>query len=238
MKLTIEQIKQMIFEELEEAKYSKAQTQKWQAQSALIKRPPYSLPISLQQLRNEIDSFIIATQPQPKGAALQSKKAIIKAGVACHDTFGLCFDVATLLQHMAGGKKFSGLTKKQIRKFPYISPTHKAHSIDSKHHKTSHWYLSDQKGTTIDPTAQQFRYGIRPDYSKGRGREIGSPHFGQKHKIHSYYDETVPGTTVRKLARAFKEWNKKTNGKNTAYGMDWWLGETGRLGITEQLEIK
>ena len=71
MKLTIEQIRQMIFEELEEAKYSKAQTQKWQARSKLIKRPSYSLPISLQQLRDEIDSFIIATQPQPKGAALQ-----------------------------------------------------------------------------------------------------------------------------------------------------------------------
>ena len=237
MRITTQQIRQIIKEELEEA-YNKAQTQKWQAQSTLVERPQYKLPISLKQLKGEINDFIIATQPQPKGDALRSKKAIINAGAACHATFGLCFDVATLMQHMAGGKKFSGLSKKWIEKFPYISPTHRAHSIDPKYHKTSHWYLTDKQGKTVDPTAQQFQFGIQPDYTKGKGLDVGSPHFGKKHKEKSYYDETVPGVTVRKLARAFKEWNKKTNGNDTAYGMDWWLEEAGKYGVTEQLENK
>lgn len=237
MKLTTQQIRQIIKEELEEA-YNKAQTQKWQAQSTLVKRPEYKLPISLSKLRTEINDFIIATQPQPKGTALRSKKAIIDAGFACHATFGLCFDVATLMQHMVGGKKFSGLTKKQIKKFPYIDPNNPAYSIDPKYHETPHWYLTDEKGTIVDPTAQQFQFGIQPDYSKGGRMDVGSPHFGKKHKEKSYYDETVPGATVRKLARAFKEWNKKTNGNDTAYGMDWWLEEAGKYGVTEQLANK
>ena len=180
-------------------------------------RPAYNLPISIKELRAKVDQFITDTTPQPKGDSLKLKKKLQKAGKFCHPTFGLCFDVSTLLLHMAGGKKYSGLKKMRLKKFD-VGP-------QAPGEKTTHWWLQGKDQEIIDPTAQQFTFGAQPPYDKGRPSDIGFPYFKKGEKA---YDEVVPSKTVLKIAKLFKEWNEKTNKENTAYGMDWWIEESAK----------
>lgn len=194
-------------------------------------RPEYSLPISLDDLQNKIKEFIADVKLQPKGGALKSKKAIENLGMVCAPSFGLCFDAATLMQHMAGGKKYSGLQKMRMKKFQYVSPEiSKKLGDDADRTHTTHWYTRkvDSDGNKIyDPTGDQFTFGVEPDYSKGTGGDFGTPQYGKKGtpEYDTKYEETVPGKTVLKFAQMFKDWHNDKYGEDTAYGMDWWLEE-------------
>ena len=189
-------------------------------------RPPYTLPISLDELLAKVMNFISANSPKPKGAALKMKKRLLQKGRICDPTFGLCFDAATLMQHMAGGKHHSGLIKRGSTKVP----------IGPKEPKeiSSHWWLEkkpqrkDDKETKIyDPTADQFTFGAPPPYSAARAgaSDFGWPYFDSKGPR---YSETVPSKAVLGFAKDFKQWNREQHGEDTAYGMDWWLEEINK----------
>ena len=193
-----------------------------------LERPEYTLPISMKELMLKIDKFIIDNKLQPKGDSKKKKAAITRQNIVCHPTFGLCFDIATLVQHMAGGKKYSGLKKMRLKKFKYMDPE-TSKRFDDDVSDTTHWYLQDKEGTVVDPTGEQFTFGVEPPYEQGRSGDFGKPHFGDSSRM---YIETVPSKTVLKFAKLFKEWNKTTNGIDSAYGMDWWLNEADSLGVS------
>ena len=193
-----------------------------------LERPEYTLPISMKELMLKINQFIVDNKLQPKGSSKKKKAAIAKENMVCHPTFGLCFDIATLVQHMAGGKLHSGLKKMRLKKFTYMDPE-TSKRFDDEVSQTTHWYLQDREGSVIDPTSEQFTFGVRPPYEQGRSGDFGTPHFGDKSRM---YAETVPSKTVLKFAKLFKEWNKQTNKEDRAYGRDWWLNEAENLGIS------
>ena len=180
-----------------------------------VKRPPYKLPISRRALLAKIEQFILDTSPAPKGSAKTLKNKLQQGGRVCHESFGLCFDAATLMLHMSGGKHYSGLTKKSSPKGP-LGPDVEGES--------THWWLEDEEGAILDPTAGQFTFGADPPYGrKKKGwSDIGFPYFKRGG---TNYSELVPPRKVIEFAKAFKLWHKQKHGKDTAYGMDWWLEE-------------
>ena len=141
----------------------------------------------------------------------------MKGGQVCHPSFGLCFDAATLMQHMSGGKHHSGLTKKRARKSP-LGP-----AVPGE--ESTHWWLEDEAGDVLDPTAGQFTFGAEPPYDKREKGDIGFPYFK---KGGTNYSELVPPRKVVEFAEAFKQWHKQEHGEETAFGMDWWLEEKAR----------
>ena len=182
-----------------------------------VSRPLYKLPITHSELLHKIEQFILQTSPQPKSQALALKRKLTKGGQLCHASFGLCFDAATLMLHMAGSKAHSGLTKKRARKSP-LGP-------DAPGAESTHWWLEDEEGNILDPTAKQFTFGSPPPYHKSQGGDNGFPYFQKGGTI---YSELVPPRKVIEFAKAFRLWNKRQHGKDTAYGMDWWLEEKNK----------
>jgi len=184
----------------------------------VVSRPPYSLPISRAELLERIEMFILDTSPQPKKTALNLKKKLQQGGHICHASFGLCFDAATLMLHMSGGKHHSGFIKKSSSKGP-LGPNVEGES--------THWWLEDEKGTIYDPTAQQFTFGAPPPYGQKRKgwSDIGFPYFKRDDP---WYSELVPTKKVIEIAKAFKQWHGEAYGEATAFGMDWWLEEKNR----------
>ena len=181
-------------------------------------RPPYTLPISFDQLLARVEQWLKANTPRPKGTALSLKKKLQQGGHVCHDSFGLCFDAATLMLHMAGGKGHSGLTKKGTLKEPI--------GREVPGEKSAHWWLQDKAGKKYDPTVAQYTFGDPPPHDKVRGdADIGFPYFK---KGWPKYTENVPPQTVFKFAEDFKQWHGKAYGEVTAFGMDWWFEEKER----------
>ena len=180
----------------------------------MVDRPAYQSPVDKITLLRRVEEFILETTPQPKGDSLAQKGRLEKGGHVCHPSFGLCFDAATLLQHMLGGKHHSGLAKTRAGKSP-LGPS-------APGEESTHWWLEDEEGAVLDPTAQQFTFGADPPYDKREKSDFGRPYFKQGG---TKYSETVPSLKVLKFAEAFKEWHKQKYGEETAFGMDWWFKE-------------
>lgn len=66
---------------------------------------------------------------------------------------GNCYVASEALYHLLGGKK-AGWT-------PVFMNTRAT---------GNHWFLKHESGLILDATSQQFKRGIKPDYSRGRSR--------------------------------------------------------------------